>query len=176
MEASGSEGLTKSERKEEGAPSGQGEDGPKSKKRPADDKAKKRKKARVSRPARPSYTVHQGEDMLLVISNAASQYEGSAWTLKKKGGTKKKVSKGKLKANPIKKKKTVRIKAKRESKAVEEEVDTQLFVDRGEADHSWGQHLPEEVLVNIFQMVVIQDGAVPFLCRYYTTFDLMPAW
>ncbi|KAM6899528.1 F-box/LRR-repeat protein 6 [Xenentodon cancila] len=166
MEASGSEALTQSERKEEGAPSGRGEEGPKSKKRPADGRAQKHKRARVSRPARLGYTVHQGEDMLLVISNAASQYDGSAWTPKKKGSKKKKVAKGKLKANQIKKKKTIRPKPKVESKAVkEEEVDAKLFVPQREADHRWGEHLPEEVLVGIFQMVVVQDGAVPFLCR-----------
>ncbi|KAM3864473.1 F-box/LRR-repeat protein 6-like [Diretmus argenteus] len=36
---------------------------------------------------------------------------------------------------------------------------------QGHMDHRWGPSLPEEVLVYIFQMVVIQDGAVPFLCR-----------
>ncbi|KAM3858932.1 F-box/LRR-repeat protein 6-like [Diretmus argenteus] len=36
---------------------------------------------------------------------------------------------------------------------------------QGHMDHRWGLSLPEEVLVHIFQMVVIQDGAVPFLCR-----------
>lgn len=32
-------------------------------------------------------------------------------------------------------------------------------------DNRWGQSLPEEVLVSIFQMLVVQNGAVPFLCR-----------
>ncbi|KAM3858596.1 F-box/LRR-repeat protein 6 [Diretmus argenteus] len=36
---------------------------------------------------------------------------------------------------------------------------------QGHMDHRWGLSLPEEVLVYIFQMVVIQEGAVPFLCR-----------
>ncbi|XP_069032371.1 F-box/LRR-repeat protein 6 [Embiotoca jacksoni] len=169
MDAAEAEASTQSERKEESAPSGPAEDGPKSKKaslkRTKDAKAKKSKKARVSRPARLGYTVHQGEDMLLVISST-SQYEGSAWTLKKKGSKKKKVAKGKLKANQIKKKKTVRAKPKLESKPViKEEEDVNVFVPQKEGDHRWGDSLPEEVLINIFRMVVIQDGAVPFLCR-----------
>lgn len=132
--------------------------------RSGDATAKKPKKARVSRTARPSYTVHEGEDMLLVITNA--QYEGSAWTPKRKGSKKKKAAPGKTKANQILKKKTVRVKPKPETKpATEEEEDVKLFVPQRAADHRWGQSLPEEVLITIFQMVVTHDGAVPFLCR-----------
>ncbi|XP_049458613.1 F-box/LRR-repeat protein 6 [Epinephelus fuscoguttatus] len=155
--------------------SGQGEDGPKLKKAAlkrttgnlTDAKTKKRKKARVSRPAQLGYTVHQGEDMLLVISSSTSQYDGSAWTPPKKGSKKKKkLTKGKVKASQIKKKKTVRAKPKVDNSPVaKEKEDVDLFVPKGAADNRWGQSLPEEVLVNIFQMVVVQDGAVPFLCR-----------
>lgn len=155
--------------------SGQGEDGPKPKKAAlkrttgnlTDAKTKKRKKARVSRPAQLGYTVHQGEDMLLVISSSTSQYDGSAWTPPKKGSKKKKkLTKGKVKASQIKKKKTVRAKPKVDNSPVaKEKEDADLFVPKGAADNRWGQSLPEEVLVNIFQMVVVQDGAVPFLCR-----------
>uniref|UniRef100_A0A3B5MYH8 F-box domain-containing protein n=1 Tax=Xiphophorus couchianus TaxID=32473 RepID=A0A3B5MYH8_9TELE len=48
----------------------------------------------------------------------------------------------------------------RDPKAVKEEED-----NRFPEEDRWGQLLPEEVLVNIFQMLVVQDGAVPFLCR-----------
>lgn len=134
-------------------------------------KAKKHKKARVKRSARPSYTVHEGEDMLLVISSSASQYGDSTWAPKKKGSKKKKLSKGKGKTVQIKKKKIVRAKPKlanntnKDAKVVKEEEDTSLFVPEKATDNRWGQSLPEEVLINIFQLVVIQDGAVPFLCR-----------
>ncbi|XP_022599772.1 F-box/LRR-repeat protein 6 isoform X2 [Seriola dumerili] len=127
MDSSEAEASTHSERKEDTVPStsnlsGQGEEGPKSEKaslkrksrEPTNAKSKKQKKARVSRPAQLGYTVHQGEDMLLVISSTTSQYDGSAWTPQKKGSKKKKPTKRKLKGN---------------------------------------------------QMVVVQDGAVPFLCR-----------
>ncbi|XP_054619698.1 F-box/LRR-repeat protein 6 [Dunckerocampus dactyliophorus] len=118
-------------------------------------KAKKKKKARVNRAARPNYTIHEGEDMLLVISSSTSQYDGSAWAPKKKGCKKRKVTKGKGKSIPTKKKKLMRAPV---VKQIEETPEVP-------SDHRWGQSLPEEVLVNIFKMVVAQDGAVPFLCR-----------
>lgn len=178
MDSSEAEALTHSERREGHAPStsntsSRGEDGSKPNKaslkrttgKPA--KAKKQKKARVSRPAQLGYTVQQGEDMLLVISSSTSQYDGSAWTPPKKGSKKRKLTRGKGKAIQIKKKKkTLRAKPKLEDNpAAKEKEDTNLFVAQSTTDHRWGQNLPEEVLVNIFQMVVIQDGAVPFLCR-----------
>lgn len=180
MDSPEAEASADSERREDAAPStsntsSQGEDGPKPKKaslkrtsgKPSNAKAKKRKKARLFRPAQLGYTVHQGEDMLLVISNSTSQYEGSAWTPPKKGSKKKKkLTKGKVKANQVKKKKTVRAKPKVINNPVaQEKEDTRLFVPEKATDHRWGQSLPEEVLINIFQMVVVQDGAVPFLCR-----------
>lgn len=179
MDSHEAEASAHSEKREDTAPStsntsGQGEDGPKPKKasfkrttgKPANAKAKKHKKARVSRPAQLGYTVHQGEDMLLVISSSTSQYDGSAWTPPKKGSKKKKLTKVKLKANQMKKKKTVRAKPKLTNNPVaKEKEDTNLFVLQNATDHRWGQSLPEEVLISIFQMVVVQDGAVPFLCR-----------
>lgn len=122
-------------------------------KRKAGKKARKAKKARVSRPA---FTIQQGEDMLLYISNTSSQSEGLLWTSRRK-----KVPKAKLLKNQKKKKKTVCPKSRLERKAVKEEED-----NRFPEEDRWGQLLPEEVLVNIFQMLVVQDGAVPFLCRY----------
>lgn len=164
MEASVSDASNQRERKEETQAAGQGEHGTKSKKtslkRKSEVKTKKQKKARLSRP---DYTVHQGEDMLLVISNASSQYIGSVWTPKKKGSKKKKTLKGKVKQNPVKKRKSVQEKPKVGIKPAKEEDEDRMCSDAGDR---WGQDLPEEVLVNIFQMVVVQDGAIPFLCRY----------
>ncbi|XP_071356235.1 F-box/LRR-repeat protein 6 [Trachinotus anak] len=179
MDSSEAQASTQGEREDDTAPStsntsDQGEDGPKTKKatlkrkssEPTNAKKKKQKKARVSRPAQLGYTVHQGEDMLLVISSTTSQYDGSAWMPQKKGSKKKKLTKQKLKANQIKKKKTVCAKPKPASNPVRKtEEDAALFVPQKATDHRWGESLPEEVLINIFQMVVVQDGAVPFLCR-----------
>lgn len=179
MDSSEAEALTHSERREDTAPSTsntsvRGEDGSKQNKaslkrttgKPANTKAKKQKKARVSRPAQLGYTVQQGEDMLLVISSSTSQYDGSAWTPPKKGSKKRKLTKGKGKAIQIMKKPPARAKPKLENNpAAKEKEDTNSFVEQNATDHRWGQNLPEEVLINIFQMVVVQDGAVPFLCR-----------
>ncbi|XP_007541337.1 F-box/LRR-repeat protein 6 [Poecilia latipinna] len=121
-------------------------------KRKEGEKARKAKRARVSRPA---FTIQQGEDMLLYISNTSSQSEGLLWTSRRKN-----VSKAKLLKNQKKKKKTVCSKSRLKRKTVKEEEE-----DRFPEEDRWGQLLPEEVLVNIFQMLVVQDGAVPFLCR-----------
>ncbi|XP_061520634.1 F-box/LRR-repeat protein 6 isoform X1 [Phycodurus eques] len=152
--------------------SGQGDEAPKAqeaslKRKSAEPKkqtAKKKKKARANRTARPGYTVHEGEDMLLVISSSASQYDGSVWAPKKKRGKKNNAatSKGKGKKNTATKKK--KSKTILRTAAVEEKGE-EMFVAAKPSDHRWGQNLPEEVLVNIFKMVLTQDGAVPFLCR-----------
>lgn len=179
MDSCEAETSADSKRQEDAAPStsntsGQSEDEPKAKTsslkrsagKPTNAKAKKQKKARVSRSAQVGYTVHQGEDMLLVISSTTSHYNGSAWTPHKKRSKKKKVSKGKTKASQIKKKKTIHAKPKAENNpVVKTEKDTTVLVPQKTTDNRWGESLPEEVLINIFQMVVNQDGAVPFLCR-----------
>ncbi|XP_029976739.1 F-box/LRR-repeat protein 6 isoform X1 [Salarias fasciatus] len=161
MDASAAEASAQSERQEDSAMSSQRTDGSKPKKaslkRSKQTKEKKQKRARLSKPA---YTVHQGEDMLFVISRSTSQYVGSVWTRKKKGSKKKKIAKGKLKGNKTRPKKMIRAKP-----VVENKPDVPKQIATADSDHSWGQHLPEEVLINIFQLVVLQDGAVPFLCR-----------
>lgn len=132
--------------------------------KPANMKAKKPRKARVSRLARLGYTVQQGEDMLLVISSSSSQYEGSAWTPPRRGNRKRKLTKGKRKVLQIKRRKAVDTNAKVEGAPAAKDG-AQLHVAEASADYRWGQALPEELLIHIFQMVVIQDGPVPFLCR-----------
>lgn len=131
------------------------------------EKPKKRKR---TRPAPLGYRVEQGEDMLLVISSTTSDYERSAWAPPKKGRKKKKLTKAKLKAVQSKKKKkssTPGTKPKLENIPVSSDTkeDTTLNVPQDTEDHRWGQSVPEEVLISIFQLVVNQDGAVPFLCR-----------
>ncbi|KAM4724723.1 F-box/LRR-repeat protein 6 isoform 1-T1 [Anableps anableps] len=161
MDASGSEGSVQNGREDGDAASGSGENPSRSRKtqlkRKAGMKARKAKKARASRP---DYTIQQGEDMLLYISNTSSQSEGLLWTNRRK-----KVFKTKSLKNQNKKKKPARPKSRLEKKPVKVEEEDKFSERQLEAEDRWGQHLPEEVLVNIFQMVVTQDGAVPFLCR-----------
>lgn len=129
---------------------------------------KKPKKWRTSRPAPLGYTVHQGEDMLLIVSSSRSQYEDAAWVKPKKGRKKKKVVKNSKGPVRTKKKTTVRPKPKpvmKEALFEEKKEETALLVPHEASDNRWGENLPEELLVHIFQKIVVQDGAVPFLCR-----------
>ncbi|XP_058609569.1 F-box/LRR-repeat protein 6 [Onychostoma macrolepis] len=125
-----------------------------------DDKRKRKKKKTVKRTIRPNYTVQEGEDMLLIISNINSS--DSIWKPKRKGCKKKKVNaKGKSKTSANKTKKAP-VKAK-PPKVTDKNVDLESV--NADSFDCWGQSLPIEVLVKIFQFAVLQDGAVPFLCR-----------
>jgi len=100
--------------------------------------------------------------MLLIISNISSG--DSIWKPKRKGCKKKKVNKkGRSKTSANKTKKApVKV-----PKVTEGTIDTNVdleAVNSVSLDH-WGQSLPMEVLVKIFQFAIHQDGAVPFLCR-----------
>ncbi|KAG9278926.1 F-box/LRR-repeat protein 6 [Astyanax mexicanus] len=127
------------------------------------EKSKKKKKSKIRQPPRPSYTVQHGEDMLLIISNI-NQFD-SVWKPKRKGCKKKKT---KTKITPVKKKKCPpKPKVSKAKKEEEEEAPApDIHVDQLEnSEADWGQNLPVEVLVKIFELAVQQDGAVPFLCR-----------
>ncbi|KAI4891059.1 hypothetical protein NFI96_023920, partial [Prochilodus magdalenae] len=124
---------------------------------PKEEKSKKKKKRNVRRAPRPSYTVQEGEDMLLIISNI-DQFD-SVWKPKRKGCRKKKA---KMKTTPIKKKKQP---TKPRVSKVMEELSVSDVTMEGAESSDWGQRLPVEVLVKIFELAVLQDGAVPFLCR-----------
>ncbi|KAJ8000287.1 hypothetical protein DPEC_G00203270 [Dallia pectoralis] len=126
---------------------------------PSDVKPKKRKKPKVSRTPKLGYTVEQGEDMLLIISNT-NQYE-NIWRPNTKG--RKKSIKGKAKDTKAKTKNKSKAPKKPQIKKAERR--TTRKQQPADCFDRWGQSLPLEVLVNIFKMVVQQNGAVPFLCR-----------
>lgn len=143
---------------------------------PSNDSKAKKKKSKSVRTPRPNYTIEQGEDMLLIISNVS--HSDSVWRPKRKG-RKKKIKrpvkgKGQMMKNKNKKIKK-RVKPARPTVIVNSETqgttDPDLQIEQTNVSHSgfgadqWGQKLPVEVLVNIFQYVVHRDGAVPFLCR-----------
>lgn len=135
----------------------------------------KKKKSRGTRTPRPNFTIEQGEDMLLIISNVS--HSDSVWRPKRKGRKKKIKTPAKKKGQEIKNKnKKIRKRVKPVRPTVignsdAQVTDTDLQVEQTNASHSgdgtnqWGQKLPVEVLVHIFQYVVHRDGAVPFLCR-----------
>ncbi|XP_076865942.1 F-box/LRR-repeat protein 6 isoform X2 [Brachyhypopomus gauderio] len=118
---------------------------------------KKRRKGQISRAARPSYTVEHGEDMLLIIANT-NQFD-RVWTPKRKGCKKRKV---KTKDTLVKRKKD-HVKAK-VSRVTGEASASEVILEEQES-FDWGQRLPEELLVKIFKLIALQDGAIPFLCR-----------
>ncbi|XP_060753484.1 F-box/LRR-repeat protein 6 [Tachysurus vachellii] len=121
---------------------------------------KRKKKKKIQRVQRPNYTVQHGEDMLLIISNI-SQFD-SVWKPKRKGCKRKKA-----------KRKTTSVRRKKEptksrvTKVTEEVLGNDADFEESDTAQGldWGQRMPVEVLVKIFELVVLQDGAIPFLCR-----------
>ncbi|XP_035286466.1 F-box/LRR-repeat protein 6 [Anguilla anguilla] len=117
-------------------------------------KTNKRKK--VNRTPSLGYTIQQGEDMLLIISNDPT------WKVWKR----KKTKEGRSKLR------TARVKRETSKVGVKGKVNTQnvkfeaaVLSHEHEAYDRWGQNLPVEVLVNIFKLVVKKEGPIPFLCR-----------
>lgn len=123
-------------------------------------KKKKKKKKRIQRVQRPNYTVQHGEDMLLIISNV-SQFD-SVWKPKRKGCKRKKA---KTKTTSVRRKRHPT--KPRVSKVTGKVLSNDADLEESETALSfdWGQRMPVEVLVKIFELVVLQDGAIPFLCR-----------
>ncbi|XP_042566601.1 F-box/LRR-repeat protein 6 isoform X2 [Clupea harengus] len=133
----------------------------------------KRKKSKTTRTPRPNYTIEEGEDMLLIISNV--NQSDSVWRPKRKGRKKnikklpKKKGQGKITETRKTKKHvrtTVIVDTQAQGSDPDHQVEPRVNVSlSGDDTDRWGQRLPVEVLVNIFQYVVHRDGAVPFLCR-----------
>lgn len=128
--------------------------------KPANMKSKKPRRARVPRAAPLGYTVQQGEDMLFVIPSSTSQSDGSAWTPPKRGSKRRKLPKGMGKVVRIKRRKAAEVEAAAAARGA-----AGLSGAERSTDYRWGQALPQELLITVFQMVVAQDGPVPFLCR-----------
>lgn len=121
---------------------------------------KRKKKKKIQRVQRPNYTVQHGEDMLLIISNI-SQFD-SVWKPKRKGCKRKKA---KRKTTSVRRKKETT--KSRVTKVTEEVLGNDADLEESDTAQGldWGQRMPIEVLVKIFELVVLQDGAIPFLCR-----------
>ncbi|XP_023659714.1 F-box/LRR-repeat protein 6 [Paramormyrops kingsleyae] len=128
------------------------------------DSQKKKKKTKLYRRPKVNYTVQEGEDMLFVISNI-NNYD-SIWKPKRKARKRKNTSGGKTKLPPAKIK-TQMAKPQMKKKVMPGQEAALVPVRHcaeGE-DDSWSRNLPVELLVNIFQLVLNQEGAIPFLCR-----------
>lgn len=137
---------------------------PKKKTATSKDSQKKKKKTKLYRRPKVNYTVQEGEDMLFVISNI-NNYD-SIWKPKRKARKRKNTSDGKTKLPPAKIK-TEMVKPEMKKKVMPGQEAALVPVRHcaeGE-DDSWSRNLPVELLVNIFQLVLNQEGAIPFLCR-----------
>ncbi|XP_042321499.1 F-box/LRR-repeat protein 6-like isoform X2 [Sceloporus undulatus] len=135
-------------------------------------KEKRRKKShRAPRTAAPHYFVHETDnDMLLIISNVGEAPERPLRkTLKKKKRKPIQRQWKSPKKRPTKQGKSTKGKtlaSQRGTAGVLGEGSKSLpIAPQSGTESSWGEHLPVEILVQIFQVVVALDGAVPFLCR-----------
>uniref|UniRef100_A0A8C3RYP9 F-box and leucine rich repeat protein 6 n=1 Tax=Chelydra serpentina TaxID=8475 RepID=A0A8C3RYP9_CHESE len=154
-------------------PSGTGQNASKKRRttasgRPGDaSKASKKKKAfKPRRRVAPDYFVHETDnDMLLIISNIGDGQDRPP----------RKVAKRKRQV-PAKKQQLQRVlrpgaagARKREKggapAAKEPVLGGQAEESGAAAGASWGERLPVEILVRIFQSLVASEGAVPLLCR-----------
>ncbi|KAJ8273006.1 hypothetical protein GJAV_G00096270 [Gymnothorax javanicus] len=116
---------------------------------------KRNKRKKTNRSPSLGYTIQQGEDMLLLISN------NPEWKVRKRKKTTKTRNRhpsAQMKRQILK----VGVKCKAHIRKVKV---TELNSHEHEFDDRWGQGLPLEVLVNIFRLVVKSQGPVPFLCR-----------
>ncbi|XP_028819428.1 F-box/LRR-repeat protein 6 [Denticeps clupeoides] len=129
---------------------------------PAPGTKAKKKKPRVPRKPRPNFTVEQGEDMLLIVSNVNSH--DRVWKPKKKR-RKKTANKGQTTATASKKRKASREVILAKQTVADDAPPRPGVACSGDGTDRWGRRMPVEVLVEVFRLVVGQDGAVPFLCR-----------
>ncbi|XP_020660167.3 F-box/LRR-repeat protein 6 [Pogona vitticeps] len=136
---------------------------------------KKQKKAhKPPRREAPHYFVHETDnDMLLIISNVGEIEDRPAQKGPKKRRKRKPPPREKV---PKKKPATLRVGKPRKGAPSADQRVTSGVLDKGDrslmlrttaapAGRSWGEKLPVEILVQIFQLVVASEGSVPFLCR-----------
>ncbi|XP_053100676.1 F-box/LRR-repeat protein 6 isoform X3 [Hemicordylus capensis] len=129
-------------------------------------KKKKKVARKAPRRAAPDYLVHETDnDMLLIISNVGEMRERPARKVPKR---KRKPPKG-LQKPAASRRQLVKRRTWPERPVTAEVVGGSRKASPASlppaAGSSWGEHLPLEILVQVFQHVVASEGAVPFLCR-----------
>ncbi|XP_015263355.1 PREDICTED: F-box/LRR-repeat protein 6 [Gekko japonicus] len=133
----------------------------------------KKKARKAPRGAAPHFLVHETDnDMLLIISNVGEEQERPTRKVSKR--KRKKPRKGLKKPQQRKRLKKPAV-SRGKGGALAEQPVTAGSLGEGSkvslpsthpaAGGSWGEQLPVEILVQIFQHVVASEGSVPFLCR-----------
>ncbi|XP_061463156.1 F-box/LRR-repeat protein 6 [Rhineura floridana] len=133
---------------------------------------RKKKKAARKAPRRtaPHYLVHETDnDMLLIISNVEEIGQRSLRKVPKKKGRQTQQQQKRLKKQAAPRRRRVEGET-----LADQQVTARDLGEDGKASPlsirpatggSWGEHLPVEILVQIFHYVVELEGSVPFLCR-----------
>ncbi|XP_074119191.1 F-box/LRR-repeat protein 6 isoform X1 [Sminthopsis crassicaudata] len=121
---------------------------------------KKKRKGSWRRPsARVGYHIHEAEDMLLIVPNLE---EPAPRGHRKKASHLRKVARPKVRQPKHHQPRRVESAVSADPGPVQGRQSSQ---DSTVSGPGWGDHIPLEILVRIFQVLVASDGAVPFLCR-----------
>ncbi|XP_027713536.1 F-box/LRR-repeat protein 6 [Vombatus ursinus] len=122
---------------------------------------KKKRKSSSRRPsARVGYHIHEAEDMLLIVPNLE---EPTPRAHRKKACHLRKLARPKVQQPKCRQPRRVETPNGADlSRVPGRQSPPQESATSGPG---WGDHIPLEILVRIFQVLVASEGAVPFLCR-----------
>uniref|UniRef100_F7ECG7 F-box domain-containing protein n=1 Tax=Ornithorhynchus anatinus TaxID=9258 RepID=F7ECG7_ORNAN len=118
----------------------------------------KKRPRRAPRASNPGYLIQETEGMLLVISDPG---EGGPRQPRKRPRRPKRPQRP---GPPVRRARSRGEKPRAVRRVPEREASLPLEISAA-PEPGWGERLPVEILVRIFQTVVAEDGAVPFLCR-----------
>ncbi|XP_074059151.1 F-box/LRR-repeat protein 6 [Macrotis lagotis] len=122
---------------------------------------KKKRRGPWRRPAaRVGYHIHEAEDMLLIVPNLE---EPASRAHRKKACHLRKLTRPKVRQPKCRQ--PHRQETPNSTDLGLEQKRQSSLQDNTASGSGWGDHIPLEILVRIFQMLVASDGAVPFLCR-----------
>ncbi|XP_048338530.1 F-box/LRR-repeat protein 6 [Sphaerodactylus townsendi] len=128
--------------------------------------APKKKPRKAPRRVTPDFFVHEtDDDMLLIISNVGEEQERPTRKVSKRKPEKAQRRKGLKRAASSRGKGGALANQPLPSGGLGEGSKTFPSSAPPAAASSWGEQLPAEVLVQIFQQIVASEGSVPFLCR-----------
>ncbi|XP_038616579.1 F-box/LRR-repeat protein 6 [Tachyglossus aculeatus] len=118
----------------------------------------KKRARRPPRASNPGYLIQETEGMLLVISDLG---EGGPRQPRKRP---RRPERPQRPGPPVRRARSRGEKPRASRRGPEREASLPLDINAA-PEPGWGERLPVELLVRIFQTAVAEDGAVPFLCR-----------